>query len=126
LTGASTTFTAGSTAGSGTVTATLGAITGSASITVSGVTAPPSNLVASRQGKHISLSWRGSGSGVTYNIYRGTSPGGESPIPYKTGLAGTAAIDAAVLSGTTYYYKVTAVGPSGESAPSNEASVKAK
>jgi len=125
-TGSSTTFTAGSTAGSGTVTAAVGAITGSAAVTVTSVTAAPSNLVASPQGKRISLSWHGSGPGVTYNLYRGTSPGGESPTPYATGLSGTTASDAAVVSRTTYYYKVTAVGPSGESAPSDEAHAKAR
>jgi hypothetical protein len=125
-TGSSTTFTAGSAAGSGTVTAMLGGIAGSASVTVTGVTAAPSNLVASPQGRHITLSWRGSGAGVTYNLYRGTSPGAESPIPYATGLSGTTVNDQAVASGTTYYYKLTAVGPGGESAPSNEARAKAR
>jgi hypothetical protein len=123
-TGASTTFTAGSIGGSGTVTATVGPTSGSASVTVTSVTAAPTSLVASPQGKRIRLSWQASGSGITYNLYRGTSPGGEAL--YATGLTGTTATDATVVSGTTYYYKVTAVGPAGESAPSNEAFAKAR
>jgi hypothetical protein len=124
-TGSSTTFTAGSTPGSGTVTAAVGAVTKSATVTVTGLTAP-SGLTANPLGKRIVLSWRGSGSGVTYNVYRGTSPGGESATPYATGVTTTNAVDRGVVSGTTYYYKVTAVGPGGESAPSNEAHATAK
>ena len=96
-----------------------------ATVTVTGLIAP-SNLSAAPLGKRIILSWRGSGSGVTYNIYRGTSLGGESATPYATGVTTTNAIDRGVVSGTTYYYKVTAVGPGGESAPSNEAHAVAK
>jgi hypothetical protein len=121
-TGSSTTFTATNT-GSGLVTAGVGSISGSASVTVTALVAP-SNLVASAQGKHINLSWQGSGSGVTYNLYRGTSSGGESL--YATGLTSTSANDMNVSSGVTYYYEVTAVVGGTESAPSNEASAKAK
>jgi hypothetical protein len=122
-TGSSTTFTAGTSPGSGTVTATVGAVSQSANVTVSGLT-PPSNLKASPLGKRIVLTWTGSGSGVTYNVYRSLSPGAESL--YATGVTTTNAIDRGVQSGTTYYYKVTAVGPGGESAPSNEARATAK
>jgi fibronectin type 3 domain-containing protein len=61
---------------------------------------------------------------VTYNVYRSLSPGTETL--YATGVTTTNAIDRGVQTGTTYYYKVTAVGPGGESAPSNEASARAK
>lgn len=123
-TGSSTTFTAGPTPGSGTVTAAVGAVSKSATVTVSGLT-PPSNLTASASGKQrILLSWTGSGSGVTYNVYRGLSSGTETL--YAAGVTTTNATDRGVRSGTTYYYKVTAVGPSGESAPSNEARATAK
>ncbi len=126
-TGSSTTFTAGATAGTGAVTATVGAIKGSANVTVIGVPAAPSNLVASSsQRRRISLSWLGSGPGVAYNLYRGTLSGGESSTPYATDLAGTTFNDTSVVSRVTYYYKVTAVGSGGESSPSNEAHAKAK
>jgi hypothetical protein len=124
-TGSSSTFTAGATAGSGLVIATLGGVSGQASVTVTtNPPAAPSNLVATPKGKRIALSWSGSGSGVTYNLYRGTASGAESL--YATGLIATSTNDATVVSGTTYYYVVTAVGAGGESARSNEASARAR
>ncbi len=85
----------------------------------------PSNLVASPQGKHISLSWTYPALGVTVNLYRGTSSGGESL--YATGLTSQAVNDFGVLSGVTYYYHVTAVSATGaESGRSTEASATAK
>jgi titin len=125
-TGASTTFTAGTTAGSGTVRATIGAASGSANVTVTTAPPAPTGLVASVVKGRIVLSWNGGGSGVTYRVYRGTSPGGESATPYATGVTGTSFNDASVVSRTTYYYQVTAAGPGGESAPSNEAHAKAR
>jgi hypothetical protein len=125
-TGASTTFTAGTTAGSGSVTATVGGVPGSATVTVTTAPSAPRNLVASAQRGRIVLSWIGSGSGVTYRVYRSTSPGGEGSTAYATGVSGTAFADTAVVSRTTYYYKVTAVGPGGESPPSNEAHTRAR
>ena len=127
LTGPSTTFTASTTqTGSGAVSATVGAISGSASVTVTGLVAP-SNLTASPRGKRISLAWQGSGSGVTYRLYRGTASGAESSTPIATGLTSTSFNDTKVSSGLTYYYYVTAVSSGGtESAHSNEASAKAR
>jgi hypothetical protein len=126
-TGSSTTFTAGSAPGSGNVTATVGAVSKSAAVTVTGIT-PPSNLTATTTGarRRINLSWTGSGSGVTYRVYRGTSPGGESTTPIATDITGTSWQDRGVTSGTTYYYRVTAVRSGAESAPSNEAHATAK
>jgi outer membrane protein assembly factor BamB len=126
-TGSSTIFTANTTqTGSGSVTATIGTIKGAATVTVNSLVAP-SNLTASLQGKHVSLSWSGSQAGVTYNLYRGTSPGGELSTPYATGLTGTSFNDMSISSGGTYYYYVTAVSPAGNESPhSNEASATAR
>jgi subtilase family serine protease len=124
-TGSSTVFTAGSSAGSGSVTATVGSVSNFASVSVTGLFAP-SNLVASQQGKHISLTWQSSDTGVTYNVYRGTAPGAELPTPYASGLTSTTMNDMSVSSGTTYWYYVTAVGPGGESTHSNETSARAR
>ena len=123
-TGPTTTFTASNQTGSGSVTASVGSFSNGASITVTGLSAP-SSLTASTQGKHVSLAWTGSGSGVTYNLYRGNTSGGE--MLYASGLSSTAANDPNVLAGITYYYYVTALSPAGtESTRSNEASAKAK
>jgi len=62
-------------------------------------------------------------SGATsYNVYRGTSTGGEGSTPYRTGLTSTTYTDVGVASGTAYYYKVAAVGTGGTSSQSTEAS----
>jgi fibronectin type 3 domain-containing protein len=57
-------------------------------------------------------------------VYRGTTSGGESRI--ATGVGSTSFTDTGLTAGTTYYYYVTAVGPGGESAHSNEAHATAK
>lgn len=82
------------------------------------------------------LSWTASATaGVTsYNVYRVTSSSGTSPAtPYPSLASGivkcTALVspgtckysDNAVVSGASYWYYATAVGPGGESAPSNTA-----
>jgi fibronectin type 3 domain-containing protein len=107
------------------VTATLNGVQGTASVTVTAVSVPPAptNLTATPKGKRIALSWTGS-SGVTYRVYRGTASGTETF--YASGLTGTTYTDSVVVSGRTYYYRVTAVSAGGESPPSNEASAKAR
>jgi fibronectin type 3 domain-containing protein len=62
--------------------------------------------------------------GVTYNVYRGTTSGGEQL--YAPGLRGTRLDDSAVTRGQTYYYRVTAVNAAGESAPSREVSARVR
>jgi cellulose 1,4-beta-cellobiosidase len=126
-TGSSTTFTAGATPASGNVTASVGVVSKSAAVTVTGIT-PPSNLTATAPSarRRINLAWTGSGSGATYRVYRGTSPGGESTTPIATGITATTWTDRGVTSGTTYYYRVTAVRSGAESAPSNEAHATAR
>ena len=60
-----------------------------------------------------------------YNVYRGTTPGGEDlSTPINTSVvAGDAYLDISVAAGMTYYYVVETVGVNGQqSVPSNEAS----
>jgi outer membrane protein assembly factor BamB len=124
VTGSSTTFTAGNLTAQGTVTAALGTAVGSATVTVTPVPAP-TNLTASQKGKQrISLSWQGP-SGLTFNVHRGSGPGAETLL--AAGVRTTTYDDTRVVSRSTYYYYVVAVGPSGVlSAPSAEASATAK
>jgi fibronectin type 3 domain-containing protein len=59
-----------------------------------------------------------------YNVYRGTTSGGESSTPLNsTPINGTAYTDESVTAGVTYYYLVTAVASNdvAQSAASNEA-----
>jgi hypothetical protein len=68
----------------------------------------------------VTLTWASSASAATYNVYRGTSPGGEGATAFKTGLTSTSFADTAVTPGTNYYYEVTAVNSFGESPRSVE------
>jgi hypothetical protein len=73
----------------------------------------------------VILSWTDSPSSgvVGYNVYRGTSSGGESSTPLNsTPINGMTYTDENVTAEGKYYYVVTAVGSDGvQSADSNEA-----
>lgn len=88
----------------------------------------PSGLAATTSGKRkIALSWTQSSTpGITQNkVYRSTSSGGPYAL-VATLNPTTSYSNSGLSSGTTYYYVVTAVGGSGESDPSNEASATAR
>jgi hypothetical protein len=87
--------------------------------------APPGGVMAGVGFGNIGLSWTASSGASSYNVYRSTSSGAETI--YKSGVTGTNFIDPNVLGGTTYFYKVTAVGIGGESllAASTEVSATA-
>lgn len=82
---------------------------------------PPTNLTASAGNAQVLLNWTASSGATSYNIYRGTSPGGEGHTPLVKGFTGTSYTDASVTNSTTYYYVVTAVNGAGDSQDSNEA-----
>ncbi len=68
----------------------------------------PTNLTATARtdARAVNLSWAPSVGGVTaYSIYRGTSPGAETPLG---GSALTGYTDTGLTPGTTYYYQVLA------------------
>ena len=87
----------------------------------------PQTVSLSGTGIHaVTLTWTDSStSGVVgYNVYRGTTTGGESstPLNASTPINGATYTDVNVTAGATYYYYVTAVGSNGvQSAPSSEA-----
>ena len=91
-------------------------------------TAPsaPQSLAATAGSGSVTLSWAApasdGGAAITgYNIYRGTSPGGESGTPVATNVSAAGFTDTGLVNGTTYYYRVAAVNSAGTSAQSNEA-----
>jgi fibronectin type 3 domain-containing protein len=84
--------------------------------------AAPTGLSATAGNAQVSLSWTGSTGAASYNVYRGTTAGGESTTAIATGLIGTSYTDTGLTNGTTYYYKVAAVNGYGTSGMSNEAS----
>ena len=91
------------------------------SVTVS-APAAPTGLTAAAGSSSIALSWTGSTGATSYNVYRGTTSGGESSTAIASGLTSATYTDSSVTSGTTYYYKVAAVDTAGTSSQSNEAS----
>jgi len=84
--------------------------------------AAPTGLIATAGNAQVSLSWTASAGTITYNVYRGTTPGGESATPIATGITGTTYMNTGLSNGTTYYYKIAAVNNIGTSAKSSEAS----
>ena len=82
--------------------------------------AAPTNLTATAGNQQASLAWTASSGATSYYVKRGTASGG----PYTTvgTPAGTTYADKNLTNGTAYYYVVTAVSATGESANSNQAS----
>jgi len=70
----------------------------------------------------VSLSWGGSQGATSYNVYRGTTAGGEGSTAYATGISTTSYTDSNVSAGTTYYYTIVAVDSAGNSLASSEVS----
>ena len=82
----------------------------------------PNGLVASADNSQVSLSWNASQAATGYNVYRGTTAGGETSTPINSSpISGTSFVDTNASNGTTYFYIVTAKNGIGESGPSNEA-----
>ena len=92
------------------------------------VTAPaaPSNLAATDAGSsQINLAWTASAtSSVTYDVYESTTSGFTPSASNRiaSGVAATNYSATGLTSSKTYYYRVSAVNPGGESADTNQAS----
>ncbi len=84
--------------------------------------AAPTNLTASAGNASVTLDWTASTGAISYNLYRGTTSGGEGAMPLVTGITSTTYTDDTVTNGVTYYYKVSASNSAGTSGLSNEAS----
>lgn len=78
--------------------------------------AVPAGVSAASSVTTITISWTPSAGATSYNIYRGTSSGGETL--YMTGQS-EPFVDTPTPQ-VEYFYEVTAVGPGGESAKSAE------
>ncbi len=85
--------------------------------------APTGLIVIPDQSTQAVVRWNIAPNASSYNVYRGTSPGGESATPVATGLKSLSFIDTGLTNGVTYYYKVAGVNSVGTSALSGEASV---
>ncbi len=88
------------------------------------VAAPTSLAVSTAVPNLVNLSWAAAGGTPTgYNVYRGTTSGGESATPINSVPlpAGTTTYqDSTAIPGNTYYYVVKAIDGTALSAGSNE------
>jgi len=120
----------GASAGSYTIDITGTSISGverteTYTLMVCSASSAPQNLTADSGSDHITLNWQapssdGGCSITNYNIYRGTS---SNPTDLLTTVGNVLTYtDNSVSSGTTYYYRITAINSSGESPYSNEVS----
>jgi len=106
---------------------TPGAVSGASVTITSNATNSPLTIPLSGTGTHsVLLQWTASTTaGVTYNVFRGTSSGGEGTTPINSSpVSTTSYTDTNVTSGQTYFYTVEAVDSGGSSVPSNEAQAK--
>ena len=85
------------------------------------VVAPPVpfGVVVTPSAGQINLQWTYEENATSYRIYRSTTPGGEGATPLAT-VTSSSYTDTAVTSGTTYYYEITALTGTTESARSSE------
>ena len=85
-----------------------------AGITTQTLTTAPAPVAAAATTGAIALNWTAPNGATSYNIYRGTTPGGEGATPFVTGIIGTSYSDAAITSTNTYYYRISALDLGGE------------
>ena len=92
----------------------------SAPATTSALAAVPTNLTATGGNAQASLAWSASSGATSYHVKRAATSGG----PYTQVGAPTAAsyTDTSLSNGTTYYYVVSALDSTGESANSAQVS----
>ncbi|HXI72120.1 MAG TPA: Ig-like domain-containing protein [Verrucomicrobiae bacterium] len=91
------------------------------STTPTGVPQAPTSLTLTTNYLSLTLNWTAAlGAPTGYNVKRSTSTGGETTLPAGTNVAGTSFTDTTVVTGTQYFYTVSAVNGSGEGADSAE------
>ncbi|HKU90685.1 MAG TPA: lytic polysaccharide monooxygenase [Steroidobacteraceae bacterium] len=80
----------------------------------------PTGVAGTAGNAQVALTWTAVSGATSYNVKRSLTSGG----PYanvQTGVAATSFTNTGLTNGTPYYYVVTAVNASGESAISNQA-----
>ena len=105
---------------------------GEVSVVTPNIPAPttPTNVVATAGNRQVTLTWAASAGATSYQLFRGTSSGGETLVAF--GISGTSFTDTglddnvvsgpALTNGTTYYYEVVAINYDGGSPRSIEVS----
>ena len=85
------------------------------------IPAPPTGLSATAGNAQVTLTWNASSGATSYNARRSTTNGGPYTV-IATNITTTSYTNTGLANGTTYYYVVSAVNASGESANSSQAS----
>jgi predicted phage tail protein len=91
---------------------------------------PPTGVAAAAGNAQVTLSWRpptsnGGAAIIGYDVYMGTSPGGEGRSSVSGMIGGTSFTVTGLANGTTYYFTVDAVNDANlHSAPSAEVSAR--
>lgn len=83
----------------------------------------PTGVSAVAGNKQVTISWNAVNEATAYNIYWSNTSGVNKTNGTKIAGVTSPYIHTALTNGTTYYYVVTAVNNSGESAESTEVSV---
>jgi hypothetical protein len=87
------------------------------------VPSAPTNLAATAGNSQVVLTWTASANATSYDVYRGTTAGGEGAAAIASNVTGTTFTNNTGLTdGTKVFYKVAAVNSAGTSGKSNEAS----
>jgi fibronectin type 3 domain-containing protein len=85
--------------------------------------AAPTGLAAAAAGAgSLTLTWTASTGATSYNLFEGTSAGGESGTASKTNISGATVTLTDLTPGQQYFFKLQAVNAGGMSAKSAEAS----
>ncbi len=97
-----------------------GASSGQVSATPLAPPSPPGGLTATAGNAQVGLTWSASSGATSYSVKRATINGG--PYTQIATPSSTSYTDTSATNGTTYYYVVSAVGPTGEGASSGQVS----
>lgn len=84
--------------------------------------ATPTGFTAVGGTGQVTLSWTSVSNATSYNVYYGTAAGVTTTSGTKITAGSTPYTQTGLNAGTTYYYIITAVNSTGESAPSPEVS----
>jgi uncharacterized repeat protein (TIGR03803 family) len=83
--------------------------------------AAPTNVTAQAGNSEVVLGWAPVSGAAGYDIFQGTTAGGESSTPVATGVADTSFTATGLSNGVAYFFTVKAVNGGTSSAPSAEA-----
>jgi fibronectin type 3 domain-containing protein len=83
--------------------------------------APTTNLQAIAGVASVNLTWSASSNATSYNVYTGTSAGGEATVATLSSITSSAATVSNLTPGTQYYFVVKALANGATSTASNEA-----